>query len=168
MATEKLQPNQIYTTGATSGHVLTYNGTNAVFSAPASGAAQATKIITLTGGSGDQTTSAFTFVVGLVFIELLIDDIDDAVDVNMCGWVNMRSFGGTKTANITDRLCKFTGSNAQGKMAVDRTTSGTVLVIGRPSTGTDVSPDGSGLASYTAYNWPTGKLRITAIEDTQA
>lgn len=135
----------------------------------AGGGQVATKHITLSGGSGDQTTTAYAFVVGLVMIELLIDDTDDGVDVYSVLWANMRSFGGTKTATVTDRKARGPGNGGFLKMNVDRTTFGTVLVISRPNDGTDGFPDGvSGTAAFTAHNWPTGRLRITAWEDMQA
>lgn len=134
----------------------------------AGGGQVATKIITLSGGSSDQTTTAYTFVVGLVMIELLIGGTDDGVDVYSVLWANMRSFGGTKTANVTDRKARGPGNGGFLKMTVDRTTSGTVLVIGQPNDGIDGLPDGSGSSSFAARNWPTGRLRITAWEDMQA
>lgn len=134
----------------------------------AGGGQVATQHITLTGGTADKTTSAYAFVVGLVMIELLIDDIDDGVDVYSVLWANMRSFGGTKTANITDRKARGPGNGGFLKMTVDRTTSGTVLVIGQPNDGTDGLPDGTSASAYIARNWPTGRLRITAWEDMQA
>lgn len=135
----------------------------------AGGGQVATQHITLTFGTAtDQTTSAYAFVVGLVMIELLIDDTNDGVDVYSVLWANMRSFGGTKTATVTDRKARGPGNGGFLKMDVDRTTLGTVLVIGRPSDGTDGLPDGTGPSVYIARNWPTGRLRITAWEDMQA
>ena len=129
----------------------------------------ATQFITLSGGSGDKTTSAFSFVVGPVMIELLHDGSDNGVNVYSVLWVNMRSFSGTKTADVTNRIARGPGNGGFLKMEVDRTTSGTVLVIGRPNDGTDTLPDATGVASFVARNWPgTGRLRITAWEDTQA
>jgi len=129
----------------------------------------ATQFITLSGGSADKTTTAFSFVVGPVMIELLHDGSDNGVNVYSVLWVNMRSFSGTKTADVTNRIARGPGNGGFLKMEVDRTTSGTVLVIGRPNDGTDTLPDATGVASFVARNWPsTGRLRITAWEDTQA
>jgi len=129
----------------------------------------ATQFITLSGGSTDKTTSAFSFVVGPVMIELLHDASDNGVNVYSVLWVNMRSFSGTKTADVTNRIARGPGNGGFLKMEVDRTTSGTVLVIGRPNDGTDVLPDATGVAAFVARNWPNpGRLRITAWEDTQA
>lgn len=128
-----------------------------------------TKLITLSGGSADQTTSAFSFVVGPVMIELLTDNDNNGVAVYSVLWANMRSFSGTKTANVTDRTARGPGNGGFLRMAVDRTTSGTVLVISRPVSGTEANPDGSGLASMTNLNWPSNaRLRVTAWEDTQS
>ena len=129
----------------------------------------ATQFITLSGGSADKTTTAFSFVVGPVMIELLHDGSDNGVNVYSVLWVNMRSFSGTKTADVTNRIARGPGNGGFLKMEVDRTTSGTVLVIGRPNDGTDTLPDATGVASFVARSWPgTGRLRITAWEDTQA
>lgn len=150
MATEQIQTNQI------SG----YSG---------GGGQVETKFITLSGGSSDQTTSAFSFVVGPVMIELLHDASNNGVNVYSVLWANMRSFSGTKTDNVTNRIARGPGNGGFLKMEVDRTTSGTVLVIGRPQDGTDVLPDATGVASFNLRNWPaTGRLRITAWEDTQS
>ncbi len=133
------------------------------------GGLQETKHISLAGGSADKVTAAFSFVVGLVYMEVLFTDSADAVDVHTSGWVNMRSFGGTKTADVTNRIMRATGGGSHTNFAIDRTSSGTVLTISRPNVGTDGAIDGTGSASFTGYNWPTtGRLRITAIEDTQS
>ena len=164
-------------TGATSGFVLTSTGVGATptFQAiPASGARQETLHVSVNGGTADKTNAvAFSFVVGLVFIELLDSDSADANDVLFSGFVNMRSFGGTKTANITDRLALLMGQGdfACIKIPVDRTSSGTILNLRRPQGVLGgLNPDGAaGVSSQLDYVWPTtGRLRITAIEDTQS
>lgn len=128
-----------------------------------------TKLITLSGGTADQTTAAFGFVVGPVMIELVIDNSNNGVDVYSVLWANMRSFSGVKTADVTNRVARGPGNGGFLKMAVDRTTSGTILVISRPNAGTETNPDGSGAASMTALNWPSNaRLRVTAWEDTQS
>ena len=128
-----------------------------------------TKLITLSGGAADQTTAAFGFVVGPVMIELVIDNNNNGVDVYSVLWANMRSFSGVKAADVTNRTARGPGNGGFLKMAVDRTTSGTVLVISRPNSGTETNPDGSGLASMTALSWPSNaRLRVTAWEDTQS
>lgn len=136
---------------------------------PGTGAQIQTKFITLSGGSADVTSPAFSFVIGMVMIEMVIDNSDNGVTVYSVLWANMRSWSGTKTDNITDRTAKGPGNGGFLKIPVDRTTSGTVLVFSRPSSGTQVNPDNTGLASTTNLDWPlVGRLRITAIEDTQA
>ena len=128
-----------------------------------------TKLITLSGGSGDQTSAAFSFVVGPVMIELVSDNSDNGVDVYSVLWANMRSFSGSKTANVTNRVARGPGNGGFLRMAVDRTTSGTILVISRPVSGTEANPDGTGIASMANQNWPSNaRLRITAWEDTQS
>lgn len=128
-----------------------------------------TKISTLSGGSADVTTSAFGFVVGPVMIELITDNSDNGVDVYSVLWANMRSFSGTKTANVTNRTARGPGNGGFLRMAVDRTTIGTVLVISRPVSGTETNPDGTGIASMTNLDWPSSaRLRVTAWEDTQS
>lgn len=142
--------------------------TNQIAGFTGSGARIETKILPLTGGSGDQTTAAFSFVVGPVMIELIIGADDNGTNVYSVLWANMRSFSGNKTADITDRIAKGPGNGGFLKMNVDRTTSGTVLVISRPIDGTDTLPDGTGVTAFVNRNWPTGRLRITAWEDTQS
>jgi hypothetical protein len=129
-----------------------------------------TKLITLSGGTGDYTTPAFSFVVGPVMIELLTDNSDNGVAVYSVLWANMRSFSGGKTANVTDRTARGPGNGGFLRMAVDRTTSGTVLVISRPFSGTETNPDGSGgLGSIAGLTWPSSaRLRVTAWEDMQS
>lgn len=138
---------------------------------PGTGAQIQTKFITLSGGSADMTSPAFSFVIGMVMIELLHDNptINNGVDVYSVLWANMRSFNGTKTADVTNRTAKGPGNGGFLKIPVDRTTSGTVLVLSRPSDGTQTNPAGGGAALLANYDWPSvGMLRITAIEDTQA
>jgi len=138
---------------------------------PGTGAQIQTKFITLSGGTADVTTTAFSFVIGMVMIELLHDNPvnNNGVNVYSVLWANMRSFTGTKTDNVTDRTAKGPGNGGFLKIPVDRTTSGTVLVFSQPSDGTQTTPANGGASSLTSYNWPTiGVLRITAIEDTQA
>lgn len=167
MAVQQINTNQISATGSPS--ASTFLRGDGSWSAPASGSGVETKFITLSGGSADQTTSAFSFVVGPVMIELLMDADNNGVSVHSVLWVNMRSFSGTKTANVTNRIARGPGNGGHIKADVDRTTSGTVLVIGQLSVGAEVNPSGTGAASYTAYNWPSsGRLRITAWEDTQS
>lgn len=160
-------------TGATSGFVLTSTGVGSTptFQAiPTSGAAQQkTLIINLAGGTADKTTADFGFVVGQVMIEVIITAEDNgSAHTVMCG--TMRSFSGTKTDNVTDRVIRGVGGpSLQSYVTVDRTTSGTVLVVAQVYGGVDVDITGSGFASFTPYNWPSsGRLRITAIEDTQS
>lgn len=163
-------------TGSTSGFVLTSTGAGATptFQAvPSTAARQETLHVSVNGGTADKATAAFSFVVGLVFIELLDSDTADANDVLFSGFVNMRSFSGTKTANITDRLALLMGQAdfACIKIPVDRSTSGTVLNLRRPQGVLGgLNPDGAvGSSAVLDYAWPTtGRLRITAIEDTQS
>lgn len=138
---------------------------------PGTGAQIQTKFITLSGGTADVSTTAFSFVVGMVMIELLHDNptANNGIDVYSVLWANMRSFNGTKTADVTNRTAKGPGNGGFLKIPVDRTTSGTILVLSQPSDGTQTTPANGGVSSLTTYNWPTvGMLRITAIEDTQA
>lgn len=175
MAIQKITSSQVAApTGATAGFVLTSTGagntpTFQAIPASTAGALYSTQHVSLAGGSADKTFT-FPFVVGIIMVEVLFTDSADAVDVNLYAFANMRSFGGTKTANITNRICKGFGSGSgHTYFQVDRTTSGTVVVLSRPNSGTDVNIDGTGIASYTAYNWPSpGRLRVTAIEDTQS
>jgi hypothetical protein len=148
MATEQIQTNQI------AGY--------------SSGARVETKLITLSGGAADKTTSAFSFVVGPVLIEVTAGS-DDATDVYATLWANMRSYSGTKTNNVTNRTARGVTGGATCHCAVDRTTSGTVLVISQIDQGADFEADGTVIASLNLKNWPaSGRLRITAWEDTQS
>lgn len=153
MATEQIQTSQI------SGYA-------------AGGGAKATKIITLAGGSADKATAAFSFVVGPCMIEILTGSSDNGNDVLNLLWVNLRSYSGTKTADITDRLARGVAMDqGQSWCLVDRTTSGTVVNIGQIKTGTyGVNPDGTTtIASLTNWNWPNpGRIRVTAWEDTES
>jgi hypothetical protein len=148
MATEQIQTNQI------SG----YSG----------GGQMETQIISLAGGAADKTTSAFGFVVGPVLIEVTAGS-DDATDVYATLWVNMRSFSGTKTGNVTNRKARGVTGGSTCHCYVDRTTSGTVLVVSQIDQGADFEADGTSIASVNLKNWPaSGRLRITAWEDTQS
>lgn len=178
MAIQKITSSQVAApTGATAGFVLTSTGAGntPTFQAvpTGTGALQETKHLSVNAGTADKTIPTFSFVVGLVFIEILDTDSADANDVLVSGFVNMRSFSGTKTANITDRVALLIGEGdkACSKVLVDRTTSGTVLILSRPQGIIGgINPDSSsGVISFTNYPWPVnGRLRITAIEDTQS
>lgn len=138
----------------------------------AGGGSKATKIIALTGGgSADKTTAAFSFVVGQCMIEVLTGSSDNGNDILNLLWVNLRSYSGTKTANVTDRLARGVAMDqGQSWCLVDRTTSGTVVNIGNIKTGTfGVNPNGAAtIASITDWNWPNpGRIRVTAWEDTE-
>jgi hypothetical protein len=142
------------------------------YSPGGSGPGIETKIINLAGGSSDINTPAFGFVVGQVLIEFVDGSSDNGNDILCRLWVNMRSYSGTKTGNITGRKALGVAMNGQVAQAlVDRNTSGTVLVIGRVGTGTGgVLPDGTvDIGSLLLYDRPNpGRLRVTAIEDTQS
>lgn len=148
MATEQIQTSQI--------------------SGFSSGSRMETKIINLSGGSADKTTSAFGFVVGPVLIEVTAGT-DDATDVYATLWVNMRSFGGTKTATVSNRKARGATGGTTCHCFVDRTDSGTILNISQIDQGADFDADGTSIASTNLKNWPaSGRLRITAWEDTQS
>ena len=167
MPAEQIKINQISTSSGTPSSATYLRGDGAWIT-PGAGQAS-TQIFSLTvGTSTDVTTSAFPFVVGPVMIELIIGADNNGTNVYSVLWVNMRSFSGTKTADITNRTAKGPGNGGFLKMDVDRTTSGTILVISRPVDGTETLPDGTGASSFVNRNWPTGRLRVTAWEDTQA
>jgi len=149
MATEQIQTNQI----------AGFTG---------SGARTAMQVFTLTGGTADISTNSFGFVIGPVMIELLVGTSDvNGTAVYSVLWNSMRSFSGSKTADITDRFARGPGNGGFIRMAVDRIGGGFGLRISRPFDGTDTAPDGTGVASFTARNWPNpGVLRVTAWEDT--
>lgn len=168
MATEQIKYNQITATGTPS--ASTYLRGDGSWSTPSGGGAVSTQTISVAGGSTDKTTAAFSFVVGMVFIELLETDNANANDVTGAGWVNMRSFSGTKTADVTDRWC-WVGYGTGGpiRLLVDRNTSGTVINISRPQSYASSNVDGTGLGALTNYNWDNpGRIRITAWEDMQS
>jgi len=135
------------------------------------GGGQSTQIATLSGGSGNKVLT-FPFVVGVVMLELSADSTDDFNNVITVAHGNMRSFSGTKTADVTNRHLKAFGTNntdSQVYFHCTRDTSGTRLTISRPHTGNEINVDGTSIASFTPQNWPsTGRLRVTAFEDTQA
>lgn len=171
MAKEQIRIDQISATGTPgSGNFLRGDGS---WTAPASSApGKATQIISLSGGSADKTTSAFGFVVGLVLIEVVGDNDNNGNTVLSLLWVNLRSYSGTKTADITDRMARGVASD-QGIAwcNVDRTSSGTVVTVSQITTGTlGTNPDGTGgISSMTLWNWPSNaRLRITAWEDTES
>lgn len=151
MATEQIQTSQI--------------------SGFSSGGQVATKLVTLAGGSADKTTAAFSFVVGPCLIEVTdaSSDTSNSYTVFATLWVNMRSYSGTKTDNITNRKARGCTGGTTCHCAVDRTTSGTVIVVSQIDQGADYDADGTSIASLNLKNWPgTGRLRVTAWEDTQA
>jgi hypothetical protein len=135
-----------------------------------SGAQVETKFISLNGASNtsDQTTAAFGFVIGQVMIEVT-GASDDATNVYAVLWVNMRSFSGSKTGDVTNRIARGISGTAVCHCNVDRTTSGTVLVISAIDEGTDFRSDGTSVISLLVRDWPNpGRIRITAWEDTQS
>jgi hypothetical protein len=129
-----------------------------------------TKIISLSGGSSNQSTGAFSFVVGPVMIELVMDNNDNGSTVYTVLLANMRSFSGVKTADVSGRVARGPGNGGFMKMAVDKSSFGTTLSIGQINVGTEANPSGvGGTASYASYNWPSNaRLRVTAWEDTQS
>lgn len=148
MATEQIQTNQI-AGSVGSGQVETKN-------------------ISLLGGAADKTTTAFSFVVGPVLIEVTSDSAD-ATTVYATLWVNLRSYSGTKTDNVSNRIARGVSGSGQCHCVVDRTTSGTVVVVSQIDEGSDFAADGTNIASLNLKNWPNpGRLRITAWEDTQS
>lgn len=118
-------------------------------------------------------TAAFSFVVGQCFIEYLDGTSATAVPL-ASAWVNLRSYNGTKTANITDRYSGVfgTSSGAACYWKCERNTNGTIVRVNRPfsdSSGADGLICTGGLCSPTNLNWNTSyQLRITAYEDTQS
>lgn len=152
MATEQIQTNQI----------AGFTG---------SGARMETKFITTSGGASASTplsTSAFSFVVGPVLIEIT-DANNNSVTVYATMWANMRSFSGTKTADVTDRIARGVAGNGHCRCLVDRGTSGTILTLSHVDQGTDYDAAGTSIVSALPKNWPNpGRIRITAWEDTQA
>jgi len=149
MATEQIQTNQI----------AGFTG---------SGARTAMQVFTLTGGTADISTNSFGFVIGPVMIELLVGTSDvNGTAVYSVLWNSMRSFSGSKTADITNRFARGPGNGGFIRMAVDRIGGGFGLRISPPFDGTDIAPDGTGAASFTPRDWPNpGVLRVTAWEDT--
>lgn len=222
----KVIPQYIDFTGAASGQVLTYDGTNPTWVTPKNittdvawaakgdlivGTANDTAAVLSSSASNNQVltvdtstatglkwatpttasrqetktvntststtqpyyeTGAFSFVVGMVFIEYL-EGTTTTSDPVLGVWVNLRSFNGTKTADITNRIAIY-GSTSSGEIAyflVNRNTSGTVVRVNRPVT---VIPAAAGwkctgTCSPASQNWNTAwQLRVTAFEDTQS
>lgn len=145
--------------------------TNQISGFTGNGARVETKFITTSGGASASTplsTSAFSFVVGPVLIEITSGS-DDSVTVYATMWANMRSFSGTKTANVTDRIARGVAGNGHCRCLVDRGTSGTVLTLSHVDQGTDFDAAGTSIVSALPKNWPNpGRIRITAWEDTQS
>lgn len=165
---QKIGYNQISTTGTASS--TTYLRGDGTWATPSTtGGLHETKTISLSGGTSDVATSAFSFVVGPVMIELLFENNANGVDVYSVLHTNMRSFSGTKTANVTDRKARGAGVSGILSMLVDRTSSGTILTISRPQVHSGSDPSNGGISSVTNFNWPNpGMLRITAWEDMQS
>lgn len=166
---QQINVNQFKTTGASSGQIPKYDGTSTAWAADATGGGQVNTIHqTLSGGSADKTAT-FSFVVGMCYIEILTTNGANDSSVSLAAWVNLRSYSGTKTANVTNRLCIAHGDTGGAyTMEVDRDTSGTRVVVSRVNQYGTVSPV-TGPATLLALNWPaTGGLRITAFEDMQA
>lgn len=169
MAVQLINTNQISATGSPS--ASTYLRGDGSWTAPSSGMMVETKNISLTGGasaSNPKSTSAFSFVVGQVLIEITADT-DNATDVYATMWANMRSYSGGKTADITDRIGRGVSGTSICRCYVDRTSSGTVITVSHVDEGTDFNAAGTSIVSSLPRNWPNpGRLRITAWEDTQS
>lgn len=166
---QQINVNQFKTTGASSGNIPKYNGSATAWAADATGGGQVATIHqTLSGGSDDKT-AIFAFVVGMCYIEILTTNNANDSTVSFASWVNLRSYSGTKTANVTNRLCIGHGDTGGAyTMEVDRDTTGTRVVVSRVNQYSTVSPV-TGPSALSALNWPgAGGLRITAFEDMQA
>jgi len=166
---QQINVNQFKTTGASSGNIPKYNGSATAWAADATSGGQVNTIHqTLSGGSGDKNAT-FAFVVGMCYIEILTTNGANDSSVSFAAWVNLRSYNGTKTANVANRLCIGHGDTAGAyTMEVDRDTTGTRVVVSRVNQYGTVSPV-TGPSSLLGLNWPiAGGLRITAFEDMQA
>lgn len=184
MPISKVIPALIDTTGATPNQFLRFDGTNPVWQTVAlgSGAQISTQVVQTSTVSATQTLPTFPFVVGQVFIEYVdaAPASHNTGNVLCSAWVNLRSYSGTKTADVSNRYGYYSfyynGSNAlAAAFRVNRTTSGTVVTINIPRTAIAVGTSGTSagivtIASYADVNWNNSgyTLRVTAIEDTQS
>ena len=176
-----LDASIIDSSGASDNDVLTYTtGGGVVWSAPAGGSSmgQYSAAVNTTSATGSYTFSSIPFVVGQVFVEYLDNSAanQNTAVVVAAGWVNLRSYNGTKTDNTSNRYSQMiyvTSGSQSAHFIADRTSTGTSVTIGRiqlaglQSTG--FVDTGVGLFSWTPESWDTGfSLRITAYEDMQS
>lgn len=179
MPLSKVTPDMIDTTGASVGHTLVFNGTVFAPAASSTGARQNTQTANTSSGTN---TYNFTFpwVIGQCYIEYLNNTVtnNNTAVVVAAGWVNMRSYSGTKTDNITSRYSQLMGivgaTGDVGFFVCDRGTSGTVLTVKQCVT----TPSGQsskpwittgGLQTYSNITWNNSySLRVTAYEDIQS
>jgi len=178
MAISKVIPALIDSTGATTNQVIQFNGSSVAWVTPASGTTwQNTQTANTTTTTG-AWNFIFPFIIGQCYIEYLDSNVTNGntAKVVAAGWVNMRSYSGTKNANITDRLSQMCGISATPGIAYfkcQRSNSGLTLTVTRIVTtsaqATGYIDTGVGLFSYVDENWKTSySLRVTAYEDIQS
>jgi len=182
---DSLDASVIDTTGASNGDVLTKTAGGVVWQAPVGGSGgpqMYTACVNTSSTTGDITFSSIPFVVGQVYIEYLNNNSanQNSATTIAAGWVNLRSYNGTKTDDTTNRYSQivYIGDNGGGgyqtsQFSADRNTSGTEVVVHQiqfTNTQSTAYIDTTvTLFSYGLANWNTGfSLRITAFEDMQS
>lgn len=182
MSITRITMNMLDPTGFSNGQVVQFNGTSFVGAASSSGARQSTQTANTSSGTN---TYNFTFpwVIGQCYIEYLNDTVsnNNGAQVVAACWVNMRSYSGTKTADVSNRYSSIFGVYDTGVVEIaqipcDRGTSGTVLTINRAvsSGGLPAKPwfvvgGGGPVVTFSPIAWQNSySLRVTAWEDTQS
>ena len=166
-------------TGASDGDVVTIDGGGVpVWNAQvaAVGMQMESQINTTGISTATYNFTGFPFVVGLAYIEYINANSanNNTGHAVLGGWVNLRSFTGTKTATVSGRFSQMLYANESGGalantivFRVSRATNGTSVQVERPYFQTLVTgayPTTFG--SVTVQNWKTTfSLRVTAFED---
>jgi len=174
-----LDASIIDSSGASNNDVLTYTtasgvGWSAISVSPMG---QYSAAANTTNATGTYSFTSIPFVVGQVFVEYLDNTTtnQNTATVVAAGWVNLRSYDGTKTNNTSNRYSQMiyvTSGSQSAHFIASRSATGTTVTIGRIQlAGLQAGGfiDTSGPFSWTPESWNTGySLRITAYEDKQS
>ena len=181
MAINKVTLDMIDATNVSNGQVLQYDSATGKFVGATAGSGPRINTQTANTSSGTNTYNlTFPWVIGQCYIEYLNNTVtnNNTAQVVASGWVNMRSYSGNKTANVSGRYSTPCGIvNNSGTIQIpyfvcDRGTNGTVLTLNKCTTTSAQSTPWvvtGGLTTFTDNSWQNNySLRVTAIEDIQS